>query len=63
MISSWTLNWGVKVARGYCPDCNELKEITPGEQIRPGFSARYWVIVVHKDPWKARLCDGSGKKI
>jgi hypothetical protein len=49
--------------RGWCPDCDKLQEITPGERQHPTRgSSRWWLLVLHSDG-KGGLCPGGGKKI
>ncbi len=35
------------MARGHCPDCTELVEITPTGKAIAGSTARYWKLVMH----------------
>jgi hypothetical protein len=53
------------MARGTCPDCEELVEIIPGEPLstKPGFSARRWYPVPHHWPGTTIPCPGDKKPI
>lgn len=49
--------------RGYCPDCEELVEIVPGDRIDPKFSAHRWYPIPHFWPGTLTPCPGAKKPI
>ena len=50
--------------RAWCPECDELLEITPtGEKRHEGYSSEWQRIVMHKHPTKPEICKGSGRKV
>lgn len=55
----------IDMAKGYCPECSELHEITVTDRPvgRTGTAMR-WRVVVHRKPGAdPKLCDGSGQLI
>ncbi len=49
------------MSRGWCPVCDRLVGISPGERQSPAFSSRWWLLDVHA--LNGKLCEGSGKRI
>lgn len=49
--------------KAHCEECGRLVEITPGDVIQPGFTARWWRLVLHAVELDGAICDGSGRNV
>lgn len=52
------------MVKARCPDCDELVQIhDTGEKQHPDRSSHWWTFVLHKQPDKPEICQGSGKRV